>query len=271
MPQRPKRLTPSSGPLDLFGSEVRRYRQLAELSLAQLADKIPFAASTIGEVERGETGCDRVFAEECDRVLDTREALAHLHDGLFDGRSAAFPKWFEDWPDVELQAEVLRIYEPIVVTGLLQTPSIAEILLYGDQAKVAGRLERQAILLREEPPPPRVVYVLPERVLRSRTGSAEVMREQLLHLADAVSPSVSVQVIPDGEPHPGNSGAFMIATLPSGEQAAYTEGEPHGIMRDSRSDLEKLNRRFTDISTYALPASMSVALIREIAEEAWKP
>jgi transcriptional regulator with XRE-family HTH domain len=91
MPQPPKRLTHSRGPMDLFGSEVRRYRQLAGLSLAQLADQIPFAPSTIGDIELGKAGCDRVFAVECDRLLDTREALAHLHDGLFDGRSARFP------------------------------------------------------------------------------------------------------------------------------------------------------------------------------------
>jgi hypothetical protein len=166
---------------------------------------------------------------------------------------------------------MLRIYEPLVVTGLFQTPSIAEVLLYGNQEKIAGRLERQAVLLRDDPPPPRVVYVLPERVLRSRVGTKAVMYEQLQHLADAASPTVSIQVIPDGEPHPGNSGAFMIATLPSGDQVGYTEGEPHGIIRDGRSDIEKLNRRFTDISTYALPASMSAVLIREIAEETWKP
>lgn len=144
-------LTPSRGPLDLFGSEVRRYRQMAGLSLAQLADQIPFAASTIGE------------------------------------------------------AEVLRIYEPLVITGLLQTPNTAEVLLYGNKEKIDGRLKRQAILVREDPPPPRLVYVLPERVLRSRVGTAAVMYEQLLHLAGAVSPFITVQVIPDGEPHPGNS------------------------------------------------------------------
>ncbi|MGI5323228.1 helix-turn-helix domain-containing protein [Actinomadura nitritigenes] len=271
MPQRPKRLTPSRGPLDLFGSEVRRYRQLAGLSLAQLAEKIPFAPSTIGEIERGESGCDRGFAEECDRVLDTREALAHLHDGLFDGREAVFPKWFEGWPEIEGKAEILRIYEPLVITGLLQTPSVADVLLYGDQQKVTGRMERQAVLARDDPPPPRLVYVLPERVLRSRVGTAAVMYEQLHHLADAVSPRLSVQVIPDGEPHPGNSGAFVIATLAGGEEVGYSDAEPHGIIRDGRSDVDRLNRRFTDISTYALPATMSAVLIREIAEEAWKP
>lgn len=186
-------------------------------------------------------------------------------------REAVFPKWFEGWPDIEGKAEILRIYEPLVITGLLQVPSVAEVLLYGDQHKVSGRMERQAILVRDDPPPPRLVYVLPERVLRSRVGTAAVMYEQLHHLADAVSPRLSVQVIPDGEPHPGNSGAFVIATLTGGEEVGYSDSEPHGIIRDSRSDIDRLNRRLTDISTYALPTAMSAALIREIAEEAWKP
>jgi len=271
MPQRPKRLTPSRGPLDLFGSEVRRYRELAGLSLAQFADKIPFAASTIGEIERGEAACDRVFAEQCDRVLDTREALTHLHDGLFDGRTAVFPEHFAAWPDQEAQAEILRSYQPLVIHGLLQTPKYAEVLLYGDQQAVQARMDRQAILTRSEPAPPRLIYILPERVLRSRVGTGEVMYEQLHRLADAVSPRLSVQVIPDGAPHPGNSGAFTIATQPGDLRTAYTVSEPRGRILDGVSDLRRLDERFADIATYALPAELSVALIREIADGVWKP
>jgi transcriptional regulator with XRE-family HTH domain len=269
MPQRPKRLTPSHGPLDLFGSEVRRYRKLAGWSLAQLAEKIPYAPSTIGEIERGESGCDRGFAEECDRVLDTRDALAHLHDGLFDGREAVFPEYFAEWPDYESQAETLRAYEPLVIYGLLQVPSYADVLLYGDQKAVQGRLDRQAVLTRDEPCPPRLIYILPERVLRSRVGTAAVMHEQLHHLADVVSPRLSVQVIPDGAPHPGNSGAFVVATLPGDSHIAYAASEPRGRILDGRSDVERLNERFADIATYALPAELSATLIREIAEEVW--
>jgi transcriptional regulator with XRE-family HTH domain len=270
MPQRPKRLTPSRGPLDLFGSEVRRYRTLAGLSLAELAGLIPYAPSTIGDVERGQNGCDRGFAEECDRVLDTRDALAHLHDGLFDGRSAAFPEYFAKWPDHESQAEVLRSYQTMLVDGLLQTPGYAEVLLYGNQTKLQGRLKRQAILSREEPVPPRLVCLLPETVLWHRVGTAEIMREQLLHLADVVSPLVTVQIIPDGAPHAGHMGSFTIARLPSGDLVAYCEGEPHGRIEDGRSAIERLNERFMDLSTYALSADQSAALIRQTAEERWK-
>ncbi|WP_067905671.1 helix-turn-helix domain-containing protein [Actinomadura chibensis] len=268
MPQRPKHLTPSSGPLDLFGSEVRRYRQLAELSLAQLADKIPFAASTIGEVERGETGCDRVFAEECDRVLDTRDALAHLHDGLFEGRSAAFPEHFARWPDYEGRAETLRSYQPFLVDGLLQTPAYAEVLFRGDTNGVKGRIDRQAVLTRATPP--RLICVMPEIVLWNKVGTAEGMHDQLLHLAELITPMLSVQVIPNGAPHPGHLGPFVLARLPDGNQVAYAEAEPHGRILDGRSDIDALSERFSDLATYALPADHSGALIRQTAEERWK-
>ena len=270
MPQRPKRLTPSRGPLDLFGSEVRRYRRLAELSLAQLSDSIPFAASTIGEVERGESSCDRVFAEECDRVLDTRDALAHLHDGLFDGHSAAFPDHFVRWPEHEAQALTLRSYQPLVIDGLFQTPAYADVLLYGNEMDVRARLERQAVLSREEPPPPRIVYLMPETVLWHRVGTPQIMYEQLHHLADTISPSRSIQVLPDGSPHSGHLGPFVIARLPGEVVVAYCEGEPRGRIVDGRADIEQLHERFTDLGTYALPAEMSAVLIRQTAEERWK-
>ncbi|MGI5168816.1 helix-turn-helix domain-containing protein [Spirillospora sp. CA-253888] len=267
MPQPPKKLTPGRSPQDLFGSEVRRYRELAGLSLTALADRIPYAASTIGTVERGECGCDRVFAEVCDQVLDTRDALVHLWDGLLRGRSA-FPTYFAEWPEHESRAVTLRTYQPIIIDGLLQTEDYASALLYGSENDVRARMERQTVLTGEAPP--RLVYLLPEIVLWHRVGTAQTMYEQLHRLADSISPTLAVQVLPDGSPHPGNLGAFVIARLPGGEHLAYCDGEPHGRIVEGRTDLDRLQERFTDLATYALPADMSGALIRQTAEERWK-
>ncbi|WP_067491483.1 helix-turn-helix domain-containing protein [Actinomadura hibisca] len=268
MAQTPKKLDPSRGPLHLFGAEVRHHRERAGLSLRALAEVIPYGASTISEIERGDAGCDRVFAEVADEVLDTGGALTRLHDGLFDGRSASFPRWFQEWPDHEAGAEILRSYQPLLVDGLLQTEGYASILLEGDRAKVEGRMARQEILSREVPP--RFLYLLPEHVLWRRVGSVETMRQQLLRLADAVSPRCSIQVIRDGEPHKGNAAGFIIATMPGGESVAYTAGEPHGWVLDGRSEVARLQERFADLATFALPVALSVELIRNVAEERWK-
>ncbi|WP_169813943.1 helix-turn-helix domain-containing protein [Actinomadura kijaniata] len=268
MPQQPKKLTPSRGPLDLFGAEVRHHRERAGLSLRALADLIPYAASTIGEIERGEAGCDLVFAEHCDQILNTDGALARLHEGLFDGRAAAFPDYFAGWPDRESEAETLRSYQMGVIDGLLQTRDYAGALLRGDEKAIQSRMNRQDILTR--PNPPRLMVVMPEVVLWNKVGTAELMYEQLMHLADVISPMVSVQIIPNGAPHLGHLGSFVVARLSGGCQVAYREAEPHGSIVEARDEIDALHEKFSDLATYALPVDMSGALIRETAESKWK-
>jgi hypothetical protein len=269
MPQPPKRLTPSNSALDLFGSEVRRYRVLANHSIKQLADKIPYSPSFIGAVERAESHCERTFAEHCDAVLGTKEALAHLHDGLFGNKKDGFPEWFRKWPGVEAEADTLQVYSPIVIHGLLQNEAYASTLLLGDREATEARLARQAILTRSDPVPPRLIYVLPETVLWYDVGGPDVMREQLKYLADAVTPRLSVQVVPNGLPHPGNEGAFVLATLPDGGEIAYVETGARGIMMDAREDISRLKDRFAAICTQALPTSLSAELINRTIEEKW--
>ncbi|GAA1794932.1 DUF5753 domain-containing protein [Actinomadura chokoriensis] len=268
MPQPPKRLTPSNSALDLFGSEVRRYRVLANYSIKQLADKIPYSPSFIGAVERAECHCERNFAEHCDASLDTKQALAHLHDGLFGDKKDGFPEWFRKWPGVEEETRSLKVYEPQVVYGLLQTEEYASTLLFGDREAIDARMARQAILTRTAPPPPRLIYLLPETVLWNDVGGPQVMRAQLQRLAGAVGPRLSVQVVPNGATHPSN-GTFTLATLPSGEEIAYVATAARGIMMEAREDICRLKERFDAIWTQALRANLSVELINRTIEEKW--
>lgn len=270
MPQPPKRLTPSNSALDLFGSEVRRYRVLAEYSIKQLADKIPYSPSFIGAVERAESNCERKFAEHCDAALDTKEALAHLHDGLFGDRKDGFPEWFRKWPTVEEDAGTLKVYEPIVIYGLLQTEEYASTLLFGDREAIDARLARQTILTRTNPKPPRLIYLLPETVLWNDVGGPSIMRPQLQRLMEAVSPRLSVQIVPNGAPHPGNEGTFTVATLRCGEEIGFAETALRGILIEDREDISRLKERFDAIWTQALPVGMSVDLIKRTLDEKWR-
>ncbi|MBW8484375.1 helix-turn-helix domain-containing protein [Actinomadura parmotrematis] len=263
-------LTPSAGPRHLFGSEVRYHRELRGHSLRALAALIPFGASTISEIERGLAACDLVFAELADGALETGGALARLHGGLFDGRAAAFPDHFVGWPEQESEAELLRSYQPLLVDGLLQTPDYARELLYGDEKAVEARMARQAILSRDEPLPPRLMVLMAEHVLWHRIGTAALMYEQLHHIADVISPRLSVQILPDGCGHSGHLGGFAIARLCDGHSVAYVDHEPAGVILGGRREVERLSERFSDLATYALPADMSGALIRETAESRWK-
>ena len=70
------------------------------------------------------------------------------------------PTWFEDWLEAEGEAQLLRIWSPVLIPGLLQTAEYARALFLAAQsdtsddaigALVGARLERQAILDRAGP------------------------------------------------------------------------------------------------------------------------
>jgi transcriptional regulator with XRE-family HTH domain len=269
VPQPPKELTPSDGAAHLFGSEVRRYRTLMGLSIAQLAEMINYSPSFVGAVERADSGCERGFAAAADQALETKEALAHLWDGLFSRRPGnPLPEWFEEWPKIEDDSEALCVYNPCAVYGLLQTEEYAEKVLFGDRPRIDARMGRQEILAK--PDAPHLVYLLPETVLWYDVGGAEVMAPQLDRLCEAVSPSLSVQVVPNGQLHSGNVGEFTVATLPRGVEIGYVETMARGMILDAHKDIATMKKHFSAIRAQALPVGMSIDLIQRTKEEHWK-
>ncbi|WP_051107913.1 helix-turn-helix domain-containing protein [Actinomadura atramentaria] len=267
MPQPPKKLTPEKGPNDFFGRHVRRFREMADLTIAELAAAITYSPSFVSGVERGESGCERDFAERCDDVLDARETLQSIWDDLFGSRINGMPAWFVEWANYEADATILWTYQPLVAYGLLQTPEYAAALLNNDAELVKARLKRQSILTRNDPEPPRIVYVLPEVALWNERGGPEVMRAQLDRLAASVGPRVSVRVVPNGVEHPGNDGAFTLARMSNGVQVAHVDTSARGFVLEANADVTRLHEVFTAISDQALPVGMSVDLIKRTSEE----
>ncbi|GAA4617522.1 helix-turn-helix transcriptional regulator [Actinoallomurus liliacearum] len=252
--------------LKVFGGEVRRFRVAAGLSQDRIAAKIPISGSHIGKIERGETRCDRAITVRLDELLDTRGTLPSLWDELV--KSAAFPVWF-DWPPVEEQATLLQSYENQVIYGLLQTEGYASELLNGDKEAVAARMGRQQILIREDPPPPRLAVLLTEYVLYHEVGNREIMREQLEHLLSLSSDRISVHIVP-GPLHPsGTDGAFVVATLPDRSELAYMDTVIRGLTIDDVEDIRALSDAYEAIRSRALPVDASKDFIRRVMEERW--
>lgn len=271
MGQRPNELRPWESPTALFGSELRRYREAAGLSIAALCDLMrdgaPYGKSTIGGVERGESRPDRLLAFEADRVLDTREALTHLWDGLFKGTNA-IPAWFADWTLQEPKFDTIRSYQPLVVPGLLQVPAYAATVLAQDEAAVEARLARQEILSTNSTSPPDLLYVIDESVLHRDAGGAEVMREQLQHLVAVSSRRVRIQITPL-RLHDGVGGAFALGTLPDGGEVGYKDNAVNGETTTDRADIKRLTKLFASIQSAAYPVDQSIELITKVAKEKW--
>jgi transcriptional regulator with XRE-family HTH domain len=264
-------------PLHFFGAEVRRAREAAAMTLADLGAMVPCDASTVSRIESGQLSPAERFAGACD------EAFPQM--GGWFGRfyraslkwDAPYPRWFEDWVDAEGRATVLRGWEPLLVPGLLQTPEYARALFRAwrtddDQDKVehlmTARMDRQRIF--DRPKPPSFWAVLDEGVLRRRIGGAKVMHDQLVHLADTGErASIKVHVIPaEAGAHMGLLGAFAIAGFAGDAPGiVYFESPDEGQTTRDPGTVAKVTLTFETLRSEALPRGASRDLILKVAGE----
>lgn len=78
MAQAPRDLTPSESALHLFGSELRRWRELRKMSQRQLGEAVLSSGALIGKIEKADRKPNLDLAARLDEVLDTGQAFREL-------------------------------------------------------------------------------------------------------------------------------------------------------------------------------------------------
>jgi transcriptional regulator with XRE-family HTH domain len=257
--------------LALFAAELQAARTRAALSRDELAARINYSPSLVGMVESMRRVPSLDFAQRCDDALATTGTFARLHAHL---RTAPFPSWFRPFAQHEAEATSLRTFELVLVPGLLQIGAYARALLSTkvgatedevDQL-VTARLERQAILDRDDPP---LLWVLiDEGALRRPVGGADVMGAQMEHLVEmARRPNVVIQVIPiEVGAHQGLVGAFVIADFAKAPSIVYLETALAGLVVERAEDVAAVTLTYDTLKTEALPRAASLELLREVAK-----
>jgi len=259
----------TSNPVLYFGQQVRRARLAAGWTLKDLGQRIGYDAGQISRIENGKRPPTELFARMCDRAFPDRDGWF----GEFYAESRtwiATPPWFRSWVQHEQKAATLRIWQPSVLSGLLQTEDYAHAILAvypgatDEQIseRLAARLARQAILTRDDAPA--VWFLVDEAALRRRVGSAGTMAAQLAHLTGlARLPNVTIQVMPDIA-HAGVLGGFAVA-----ERAAYIETAVAGQVFEDTEMIAGLITQFDTLRNEALRKSESLALIERMCGT-WK-
>ncbi len=261
-----------------LGEELRTARTAADYSSQDaLARELGFDRTTINKAETGERPpSDLVSAKIAEKFPGLANGLYVQLATIARKSNGKFPGWFErDWLPIEREATSLRWWEPIHIPGLLQTGDYARSLFQawqpassGDDldALVNGRLERQNILDRDNPPDLRVV--LDEAALHRMIGSPKIMNDQLVHLADmSCRPAVTVKIVPARlGAHGGLLGAFILAK-PSG--TLYLETAVEAQITGDDTFRERATLIFDRLTDDALPRGASRDLILKVAEEQW--
>jgi len=273
-----RELDPTTGPLDFFGAEVRRWRTAAGLSQEQLGQRVGYSGAQVGKVETGERAPSQDFAQHCDQALPGAGGLFLRIYHLARRWDGGYPSWFVEWVQAEGRAITLHTWEPLLIPGLVQTPEYARALFQAwrsartdaelDQL-VSARIERQLIF--ERPNPPSLWAVIDEGVLTRCVGSPQTMRDQLAHLLDVSDRlRITVQVVPAGAgAHAGLLGAFAIAGFGDAPGLVYLESPDQGQTTQRSSVVVKVSETFDTLRAEALPRGASRDLIRKVAEERW--
>jgi hypothetical protein len=170
--------------------------------------------------------------------------------GWWHRYSDVTPDWFDAYLGLEAAAEMIRTYEIQFVPGLLQTPqytrAVARLTSGAKRTEseieklVALRRTRQAVLERD--PPLRLWAVIEESVLWRPIGGADVLRQQLGALIEAIRrPNVTLQIIPLGSGgHAASGGAFSVLRFPQSDlpDVVYLEHLTSALYLDKRDDID---------------------------------
>jgi hypothetical protein len=185
---RDSRQSAGESPLKVFGQMLTFFRERAGISPEELGPRVHLSGSTIRKVESGDRVATVDLVTRCETIPDLRldGALMALFEAMRDYlKNGVYPGWFREWPRKEAHARRLRSFSLVVLDGLLQTEDYARAILSAglglpqdklDEA-VAGRMARQAILDKDDPP--ELWFILDEATLRRQVGGAEIMRMQL--------------------------------------------------------------------------------------------
>lgn len=258
--------------IEFYAAELRRARQSAGLTQEQLAAATHYSASLVAQVETSRKLPSVDFSEAADAALGTDGLLTRLVTDLLR-RDSSLPEWFKPWAMVEQEATALWTFEPLLVPGLLQTEAYARAVLsvVGDSGddtarQVSARMARQAVLTREDPPPPEFVAVIDEGVLRRPVGGPGVMAGQLAALAVAARRWL-IQVVPlSADTYHGLAGPLVIAAV-DGTEVVYLDTQLRGYVLGTSDAVSEAKRRWNAIRGEALPRGQSMELIERIAEK----
>lgn len=270
-----------------LGQELRQLREQAGFTLDEVAGRLEWSGSKVSRIETTKV---KVRPRDVGDLLDLYGVTdpQHRDNVLTLARQALEQAWWikygtalsglaEVWVGLEAEAVAARIYSVQIANGLLQTEEYARAVLKAIWAsgttaqidqRVAVRMERQALLTREDPL--QLWVVIEEAAIHREVGGPAVLRRQLLHLVEAAEmPNITLQVLPfTAGAHAGIDGPFNILELPAPDpDVVFVEHRVGITLLEQPEDVKQYNQIFDRLRATAISPEQSVSLIAKHAKD----
>jgi hypothetical protein len=271
--------------------ELRENVKPRKITIEQAAKYLECSTQKIWRIETGASPVRslevKALCELYEAGADYTQALVSLAaetkaKGWWESYGDTVPDWFELYVGLEGAASRLRKFEPTIIPGLLQAPAYMEVVLRANRPDLADaavdrlikvRRERQGLLARHFPAPPRLEVIIAEAALQADPGVPGAMHQQAWHLLKAnEQPHLSVRVLPTSAgPHRASaSGAFTILEFPvtsggKGEPpTVYSESLTGAIYLDRPKELAVYEAVWEALAALALDEDNSDDMIRSV-------
>ncbi|MFH8492268.1 DUF5753 domain-containing protein [Streptomyces longisporoflavus] len=269
-----------------LGTELKKIREHAGLSLAEAAALLSTDRTTISNTESGRFGVSgervRAWASQYDCPdAEYVEALGAMAEERGKG-------WWEDYrgemsagaldlAELEHHAVALRAVQMMHMPGLLQTEDYARAVFAeavpplspaDHRRRLSHRLKRRDVLDRSTPP--QCTFLIHEAALRMEFGGRKIAEAQLDYLlSESERENVTVRVIPfsvGGFPNAGSSTLYVYGSVAQLD-TVQTDTPAGPLFLDAETRLANYRAVLDRTETKSLDPERSRDFIREIAQQ----
>jgi transcriptional regulator with XRE-family HTH domain len=269
-----------------LAGELQRLREAAGLTTYELGDRLGVSQSKVSKIENARVAVSvadvRAWlsavgasaSKSTELAQRAEQALTEAVTWRAALREHDLPAMQQEVALLEQTATSIRVFQPTLVPGLLQTADYARRVYLAAHtagrpdiaAAVTARLERQAVLYDEEK---RFEFVITEAALRWRLGPAKVMVAQLDRIRSvATLPNMAIGIIPlTAEAAVWHSHGFNFFEGPNGDDFVHVETLTTGLNISDSNDVQRYREVFERLKAVAAFEEESQELIGQLVDE----
>jgi transcriptional regulator with XRE-family HTH domain len=238
----------------MLGTQLRKLRDQRGISAKEAAKAIRASESKISRIELGRNAIREIDVLDLLTLYGVgpaeREQLLNLAEqssrpGWWHRYSDILPDWFQAYIGMEEDAHQVRVYEPQLVPGLLQTEEYASAVL-GLCDFPLGEADRHLLVRKERQRrftdgDLRLWAIVDEAALRRPVAGYDAQIRQLTSLQSLIGTTkVTLQIISESTPH-ATPGAFSVLRFGQHDlpDIAYVENLAGAIYIDKQSDVDR--------------------------------
>ncbi|MET7285234.1 helix-turn-helix transcriptional regulator [Streptomyces sp. NPDC005573] len=264
--------------------ELRKARENAGMTQRDATKALEWSLSKLIRIEAGTVSLGVTDLRALLQLYEVTDpaVVAELEDAA---RGSKGQSWWAQYSDVvnpqyalylgyEGSADTIRMYNPVIMPGLIQTEDYATALVSAQGSPQTLRQMVDLRLTRQEryfdgDDGPEVDIVLDEAALLRQIGGPAVARRQTDHLLNLMElPRVTLRVLPlSAGAHFSVTAPFILLSFKDDDDLLYVEGPGGGL--SSRDDLNLMVRYqecFEEISAIAYEGDRARELLVAVRE-----